>query len=344
MKKTFLIFGGAGFIGANAADYFLGEGHGVIIFDNFARAGSEKNIVWLKTKYPDGDRLKVVRGDVTLKQDFSKMQALVEQVDHVLHLAAQVAVTTSVIDPRSDFENNLLGTFNVLESIRLSRRRPSLIFTSTNKVYGDLAGVAVIEKANRYDFRDIAGVNEEQLLDFHSPYGCSKGASDQYVRDYARIYGLKTVVCRQSCIYGSRQFGMEDQGWVAWFIIAVTMAKRITIYGNGKQVRDLLYASDLVKLYDQLFVSMDKVSGRIFNIGGGPENTLSLLEFIDILEKKIGHKLDYQIGGVRPGDQPIYISDIKLIEKLIGWRPKVSVERGLNLLWDWVQENKALFS
>lgn len=343
MSKTYLIVGGLGFIGSNSVDYFIEKGNKVIIYDNYSRVGAEKNLEWLKYRHETTERLKVYKGDIANNKDFSKLKSLVEQVDYVLHLAAQVAVTTSITDPRSDFLENALGTFNILEAVRLSKRQPSLIYSSTNKVYGGLEDIIVEESEKRYKFKDIQAINENQALDFHSPYGCSKGAADQYVRDYARIYGLKTVVCRQSCIYGPRQFGVEDQGWVAWFIIATILNKNITIYGNGKQVRDILFVSDLVELYDKIFSSMDDIKGKIFNVGGGPNNTLSLLELIDILEDKIGHTLNYKKDKTRHGDQPIYISDINLLDRTLGWRPKVEALRGIDLLWRWVNENKSLF-
>lgn len=343
MKKRYLITGGAGFIGSNAADYFLQKNNQVTIFDNFSRKGAEKNIKWLLQKYKSSGNLKIIKGDVADVKNLKKLIKLADATDYVLHLAAQVAVTTSVINPRNDFENNIIGTFNVLEAIRLSKKRPSLIYASTNKVYGCLEEIATVEEKTYYRFRDIDGVSEKQNLDFHSPYGVSKGSADQYVRDYARIYGLKTVVCRQSCIYGTRQFGVEDQGWVAWFMIAAQTNKKITLYGNGKQVRDLLFVTDLVELYDKLFKSINLVSGKIFNVGGGPKNTLSLIELLDMIEKKIGKKLNIKKGLTRPGDQPIYISDIALLKKTIGWVPKIDVKHGTELLWKWIHENLDLF-
>jgi len=341
MSQTYLIIGGAGFIGSNSAAYFLQKGHNVIIFDNFSRNGAEDNEEWLKS-LGAGENLKVVRGDITINEG-KDLEPFIKRVDYVLHLAAQVAVTTSVVDPQTDFLTNALGTFNVLEMIRKSKNHPSLIYSSTNKVYGGLEDLQVREGERRYEFVDSRGVPESQLLDFHSPYGCSKGAADQYVRDYSRIYNLKTVVCRQSCIFGPRQFGIEDQGWVAWFIIATVLSKDITIYGNGKQVRDLLYVEDLVKLFDMLFQQIESISGSIFNIGGGFENSLSLLEFLDILSEKAGRKVEYKTDSIRPGDQPIYISDISLVKERVGWQPSTTVNEGIEYLWRWVNKNKSLF-
>ena len=259
----------------------------------------------------------------------------------LLHLAAQVAVTTSVTDPRNDFEINALGTFNVLEAIRNSGQDPICIFSSTNKVYGNLDDLDIIEGEKAYSFRgDIAGVTEDQLLDFHSPYGCSKGAADQYVRDYSRMYGLRTVVMRQSCIYGLRQFGIEDQGWVAWFIIAILLGKQLTIYGNGKQVRDILFVDDLLDSYDQAIKNIDTAAGKIYNVGGGPENQISLLQFLDLLGELIGKKIPHAYSTTRPGDQPIYVSDITRAGKELGWKPQTNYKDGIKKLYDWVVENK----
>lgn len=344
MNKNICIIGGAGFIGSNATRYFLEKGWGVIVFDNFSRFGAEKNLKWLKENYQNKDNFKVVREDITKESGNIVLGNLMEKVDYVLHLAAQVAVTTSVVSPREDFLANALGTFNVLEAIRRSKRKPGLIYASTNKVYGGLHDIKIEELETRYAMKDTSGIDENQNLDFHSPYGCSKGAADQYVRDYARIYGLRTIVCRQSCIYGPRQFGKEDQGWVAWFMIATALGKDITIFGNGKQVRDLLYVDDLVFLYDKLFSSIDTLSGKVFNVGGGPENTLSLLEFLSLLEERANRIIRYTTSDVRPGDQPIYVSDISKLKDKLGWEPSVKMPKGIDMLWLWVGENRSLFT
>jgi CDP-paratose 2-epimerase len=257
-----------------------------------------------------------------------------------------VAVTTSVKDPRSDFEINALGTLNILEAARAAARPPAIFFASTNKVYGGMEDVVVQEQPTRYAYRDMpAGVPESHLLDFHSPYGCSKGAADQYVRDYARIYGLKTVVFRQSCIYGPRQMGVEDQGWAAHFVIAAVMGRPITIYGDGKQVRDMLYIDDLVAAYLAALERIDAVAGRIYNIGGGPANALSVwAEFGPLLERLSGNSITVRRGDWRPGDQPVYISAIAKAQAELGWSPLLGVEAGIGRLVAWVRENQELFA
>jgi CDP-paratose 2-epimerase len=266
--------------------------------------------------------------------------------DAILHLAAQVAVTSSVADPRADFETNALGTLNVLEAVRLKARgRPAVLYSSTNKVYGNLEHVRVIERNGRYAYEDLpGGVDETEPLDFHSPYGCSKGAGDQYVRDYARIYGLKTVVFRQSCIYGTRQFGIEDQGWVAWFCVAVTTGQPFTIYGDGKQIRDVLWAGDLVELYERALERIDEVSGEVFNIGGGPANTMSLLELVSKLENAFEKKLHPPFADWRPGDQRVFVANVEKAEKALGWKPTVTTSEGVDRLIAWIAENHRLFT
>jgi CDP-paratose 2-epimerase len=263
--------------------------------------------------------------------------------DVVLHLAAQVAVTTSVTDPREDFEINALGTFNVLDAVRRLSPKSFFINASTNKVYGRMEEVGVVERNGRYEYRDLpAGVDERQLLDFHSPYGCSKGTADQYTIDYSRIYGLKTVTFRQSCIYGTRQFGIEDQGWVAWFTIAAVLDKPITIYGDGKQIRDILQVEDLARAYEAAYRHRDRASGQAFNIGGGPGNTLSLLELLSDLETELGIRILPRWSDWRPGDQPVFVCNLAKAERLLGWRPQISVREGVRQLIHWVGENKAL--
>ena len=332
-----LITGGAGFIGSNAAARYIRRGDQVIVLDNLSRPGAHLNLEWLHTvghfEFIEGD----IRDYTLLNQFFSRRKEL----DSVLHLAAQVAVTTSVTDPRNDFEINALGTFNVLEAIRTSGQSPAIIFSSTNKVYGNLDDMPAREEETRYAFGGKkSAVREDQPLDFHSPYGCSKGSADQYVRDYSRIYGLKTVVMRQSCIYGPRQFGIEDQGWVAWFIIAAITGKKITVYGDGKQVRDILYMDDLLDSFDAAIGNIDRCAGEIFNIGGGSENTISLLEFLDLLEEYFGRKIDYTFSDWRPGDQKIYVSDISRASRELSWKPKVTNREGIKRLFNWVSENK----
>jgi len=339
MNKNLLITGGAGFIGSNLAKYFLEKGYKVTIFDNFVRFGTDENAIWLKKNYPE---IIIVKGDIRNNRDVIKA---VKKQDIIFHMAAQVAVTTSVIDPRTDFEINALGTINLLESIRQTGRKPILIFASTNKVYGEMEDVAIVEKKTRYIYRDLPfGISEQRNLDFHSPYGCSKGSGDQYVRDYARIFGLPTVVFRQSCIYGPRQFGIEDQGWVAWFIIAATMIQPITIYGDGKQIRDILFIDDLVRLFETALKKIDTSAGKIYNVGGGVKNSLSIwYEFGPLLEKLFGRKIHVSYSSWRPGDQKVYISDIRLVERDLGWKPEIGVNEGIRKLFYWVKKNKSLF-
>ncbi len=336
-----LITGGAGFIGCNYAARCLQRGERIRIFDNLSRAGAKRNLEWLEQLYGKGS-FDLVIGDV---RNAEEIQKATRDASRVLHLAAQVAVTTSVTDPRNDFDINALGTFNTLEAARLSGNKPGFVFASTNKVYGGMENVRVVEKETRYDYADLPeGASEEQLLDFHSPYGCSKGCGDQYVRDYFRIYQLPTVVFRQSCIYGLRQFGVEDQGWVAWFMIAAVTGRPISIYGDGKQVRDILFVDDLLDAYDSAFTRMPQVSGQVFNIGGGRANTISVwVEFKPMLEKLLGHEIATTQSDWRPGDQPVFISDIRKAREHLQWFPKTSAEEGITHLFKWVKENKDLF-
>ena len=336
-----LITGGAGFIGANLANRLLAEGHEVSIFDNLSRSGCESNLTWLRNQHGPS-AFQLITANVT---DFEAIKEAVVGKDRIYHLAGQVAVTTSVKDPRKDFEDNALGTFNTLEAARISENDPVFIYASTNKVYGGMEDVAVVEDNQRYRYLDFPnGIPETQTVDFHSPYGCSKGAADQYVRDYARIYNLRTVVSRQSCIYGYRQFGVEDQGWVAWFIIAALKNKPITIYGNGKQVRDILFIDDLLDAYDSMVKNIDTAVGEIYNIGGGPSNVMSIwAEFGPMLEKLIGHQISVTYQDWRPGDQPVYVSDIQKAKKNLGWSPKVSVSQGIKQLFEWVRDNEEYF-
>ena len=335
-----LITGGAGFIGTNCTVSFAGKGHDVVVFDNLSRLGSEKNIQWIRDEC----------SAVFEKGDLRDSSALINVItkkgpfDLILHLGAQVAVTSSVENPREDFEINALGTFNLLEAVRLYNPKAVLICASTNKVYGEMRDLDIQEEANRYCYRNLSsGIDENRNLDFHSPYGCSKGAADQYCCDYARIYGLKTVVMRQSCIYGYRQFGVEDQGWVAWFCIAVALGKQITIYGDGKQVRDVLFIDDLVSLYELTYDNIGKVAGGIFNIGGGPDNTLSLHELIAHLETLCERDIPLRYEDWRPGDQKVFVSDISLAERELGWKPTVRPDQGVRKLFRWVYENKNIF-
>lgn len=341
MPRNYLITGGAGFIGSNYVARLLQRGEKVIVYDNLSRAGAIRNLEWLKNTYGQNS-FRLIQADV---RDAHSIQEAASEADVIVHLAGQVAVTTSVVDPRNDFEINALGTFNVLEAARLSGRDPIVIYASTNKVYGGMEEVRVVEQASRYAYVDFPhGIPETFGLDFHSPYGCSKGCGDQYTRDYSRIYGLRTVVMRQSCIYGTRQFGIEDQGWVAWFVIAAVKRLPITIYGDGKQVRDVLFVEDLCDVYDLAVERIDLAAGQVFNIGGGAEFTISVWqEFGPLLEKLLGEKIPVKTGDWRPGDQRVYVSDIRKAQEVLGWKPKVGVEEGIQRLFEWVKTNRDLF-
>jgi CDP-paratose 2-epimerase len=315
----------------------LAEGHRVTIFDSLLRPGSERNLAWLKSQH--SDRLTVIQGDV---RDASAMEAAVCDVDVIYHIAGQVAVTSSVTDPRTDFDINALGTFNVLEAARKNGRDPVVVFTSTNKVYGGMEDVEVVERATRYEYVNLShGTSESRPLDFHSPYGCSKGAADQYVRDYARIFGLRTVVFRMSCIYGPRQYGNEDQGWLAHFLIAARGDQPITIYGDGKQVRDILFIDDLVRALRLAAERIDVTAGRIYNIGGGPTNTISVwAEFGEVLAALTGKDVEVTFGPWRAGDQLCYVSDTRAAQADMGWRPQVDRESGIELLAHWIASGR----
>jgi CDP-paratose 2-epimerase len=333
---TVLITGGAGFIGANVAHRLLRFGEHVRILDNLSRLGVEKNLAWLRDNH--GQDFELLIGDV---RDPATVERAVNGVEHVFHFAAQVAVTTSLVDPRLDFAVNGLGALNVLEAVRRSPRPPSLLYTSTNKVYGALEDVELASTRTRYApvDREIAarGISEKRPLEFHSPYGCSKGTADQYILDYARSFGVRAAVFRMSCIYGPRQFGNEDQGWVAHFLIRALRGEPITIYGDGKQVRDILYVEDLV---DALLLARDRIdglAGRAFNVGGGPANTLSLLELCERIERLVrAPHLEYD--DWRQADQRYYVSDPRALGTATGWAPTVNVNDGIALLHRWLSE------
>jgi CDP-paratose 2-epimerase len=333
-----LITGGAGFIGSNMADCLLSSGRPVMILDNLSRTGVEQNAKYLTSTY--GDLVEVQVGDV---RDPRIVNKLVARCGGVFHFAAQVAVTTSLIDPISDFESNARGTLNVLEAVRAQDVPPPLLFTSTNKVYGDLHDIDLVQTGQRYVPRDCGtrtyGIDETRPLDFHSPYGCSKGTADQYVLDYARMYKLPNVVFRMSCIYGHRQLGTEDQGWVAHFALQMLREAPVTIYGTGRQVRDILYIDDLIDAMLLAVEEIDRVSGRVFNIGGGPGNAVSLLEAINCLSELSGIEPQIQYSSARQGDQPYYVSDTHHFTQTTGWAPQVSVEQGLSRLYQWMLEN-----
>jgi CDP-paratose 2-epimerase len=313
------------------------------VLDNLSRRGSAANLQWLRDRH-GAAAFDFVQADI---RDAAAMLDAARGYEAVYHLAAQTAVTTSVTDPRTDFEINALGTFNVLEAVRRSAPEAVIIYSSTNKVYGGMEDAPAVELATRYILPDYPrGVGEDRPLDFHSPYGCSKGAADQYVRDYGRIYGLNTVVFRQSCIYGQRQMGVEDQGWVAWFVIAAVTGKNITIYGNGKQVRDLLHVDDLVRAFRMATQKIDITRGQVYNLGGGPENTLSIwAEFGPLLTELAGREIvPAAFADWRPGDQPVFIADVSRAGREWGWQPQVSVREGIARLAQWVQENRELFA
>ncbi len=342
-----LITGGAGFIGCNLAAHHLDRGNHVILLDNLSRPRTHHNLNWLRRKADSEGRAGYIgfyHGDI---RDFPRLRQVLAETepDLVVHLASQVTVTKSVLDPREDFEINALGTFNVLEAIRAQPRPPAMIYASTNKVYGGLEDVAVVLDGMRYRYRDYPnGIAEDRPVDPKSPYGCSKCAGDLYTRDYARIYGLRTVVFRQSTIYGPHQFGLEDQGWLAWLMIATATGRPITIYGDGKQVRDMLHVDDLIAAYDAAWERMDAVAGEVFNIGGGATNSLTIWsEAGPLLEALAGRVIPVTYADWRPGDQRVFISNNSKAAQLLGWSPKIGIREGARQLWDWVVANRDLF-
>ncbi|MDO8431586.1 MAG: GDP-mannose 4,6-dehydratase [Candidatus Binatus sp.] len=332
-----IITGGAGFIGSNAAARYLARGLEVVIIDNLHRPGTASNFEWIRRHGPVQLAQVDIRDGESIAQTFQNNR----DATLVLHLAGQVAVTSSVANPRADFEINALGTINVLEAMRLASMDAALIYASTNKVYGDLNDLKAVERTRRWELQDLPdGIPEERGIDFHSPYGCSKGAADQYVRDYHRIYGLNTVVLRQSCIYGTRQFGHEDQGWIAWFVIAAALGFPLTIYGDGKQVRDVLFVEDLLDVYDIAASRIESARGKIFNVGGGPRNAISLIDLLEMLSRKLGRRIDHRVAERRPGDQRIYISDIRRAKQELGWEPRIDWRDGVERLVEWVAANR----
>lgn len=335
MAQRILITGGCGFIGTNLAEYFASRGNTITVLDNLSRRGAVENLKYLQEKYPT---ISFVHADI--RTDLNTLSREIAHTDAILHFASQVAVTTSWENPREDFEINATGTLSILEAIRSQEKKPTLLYASTNKVYGGMEDISVKLDDDRYVYEHLPeGIPETRLLDFHSPYGCSKGAADQYIRDYARMYGLKTVVMRQSCIYGPRQYGITDQGWVAWFMVAACSGQPLTIYGDGKQTRDILYITDLARAYEVALEQIDTVSGQIFNIGGGMSNTLSVLELIQYLEKRLGRPIDFTFSDWRPGDQPCYISDTNKAKNILKWEPIIGTEEGLDLLFNWVNQH-----
>ncbi len=337
--KNVLITGGAGFVGCNAARYFCSRNWNVTVLDNLSRAGTDQNLEWLR----DGTSFDFERADVCDRAAIDHALSH-NRYDAVIHLAAQVAVTTSVVDPRADFMANALGTFNVLDAVRRFSPEAVVIFASTNKVYGKIASAVTELQGERYGYTDRPhGISETEPLDFLSPYGCSKGAADQYTLDFARMYGIPATSFRQSCIYGTRQFGVEDQGWVAWFTIAARLGRDITIYGDGRQIRDVLHVDDLLRAYEAAIQAPDRIAGQAFNIGGGPEQILSLLDLIALLERRLGKKIPLKWQDWRPGDQRAYVSDIRKLATELDWKPEIGLESGVIGLIDWVNEVRDLF-
>jgi CDP-paratose 2-epimerase len=346
-----LVTGGAGFVGSHVSEFYAKNGYDVTVVDNLSRAEIFKmnrkismyNWNYLKSRYKN---VNLIKGDI---RDAKLMKKLVKNVDAIFHTAAQTAVTTSLIDPRTDFEINALGTFNILEAVRLSGNCPAFIFCSTNKVYGNNVNrIPLKERKTRYEFSDPKfknGIPETFSTDLceHTPYGCSKYLADVYVQDYAERGLIDAGIFRMSCIYGTRQFGVEDQGWVMWFTIATILGKPIKIYGDGKQVRDILYIDDLIKAYDAFIKKREKIRFGVFNIGGGVNNTISLLELLDLLEKETGKRSNISFSDWRPSDQKVYISDITKAKRILKWEPKIDPKNGVKRIVEWVERNKEFF-
>ncbi|MFL5612033.1 MAG: SDR family NAD(P)-dependent oxidoreductase [Gemmatimonadaceae bacterium] len=339
-ERPVLITGGAGFIGCNLAHRLLSQGQRVLVLDNLSRAGVERNLQWLRDTHGDA-----VEAEIADVRDVSAVRRVVRRARQVFHFAAQVAVTTSLEDPAHDFSVNARGTLNLLEAIREQDAPPPLVYTSTNKVYGGLDDVALVKIDDRYEPVDeeirSRGVSEARRLDFHSPYGCSKGTADQYVTDYARSFGMQTAVFRMSCIYGPHQYGTEDQGWVAHFLIKALTGSPLMIYGDGKQVRDALFVDDLVDAFLLAQRHMPMISGRAFNIGGGASNTISLLELLEIIGDLHGERPKIAFHDWRVGDQRYYVSDTTQFQEATGWSPKVGVEVGVRRLYDWLRQSRS---
>ena len=341
MTGPILVTGGSGFIGSNLAESFLADGHEVFVLDNLSRPGVEQNLEWLTARH--GNRVHPVMADL---RDEDALRDTVREAGAVIHLAAQTAVTTSLTDPLADFEVNARGTLNVLEAVRATGRRIPVLFASTNKVYGCLDDLEMGEAADRHVPADEAlrakGIGEDRPLDFHSPYGCSKGVADQYVLDYARSYGIPSAVLRMSCIYGPRQFGTEDQGWVAHFLIRALSGEAITLYGDGKQVRDILHVSDAVAAYLAAWDRIEAVAGQAFNLGGGPANAVSLRQVLAQIEAVAGRPLDLRFSDWRAGDQRYYVSDPRKIAAALGLPPARSWREGIADLAAWLSQARRL--
>ena len=336
-----LITGGCGFLGSNLTAHAIESGLDVVVFDNLYRGGSRLNLSWLKDK----GMFSFVHGDI---RNFNDVNSLIHEFkpEAIFHLAGQVAMTTSIANPRMDFEVNALGTHNLLEAVRVNAPDVAIIYSSTNKVYGDLEQYTYRETDTRYEcINRINGFDETSPLEFHSPYGCSKGAADQYMLDYARIFGLNTIVFRHSSMYGGRQFASYDQGWIGWFCQKAIETKNgllnepVTISGNGKQVRDVLHADDMITLYFSALANIEKAKGNAFNVGGGIANSLSLLELFSLLEEFSGVKLQYTSLAPRESDQRVFVADISKVSKIIGWKPEISAKNGLKRMFEWVSKS-----
>ena len=334
-----LVTGGCGFLGSNLSAEALRRGHELFIFDNLSRSGSDRNRQWIETQ----GSFKHFHSDIRNRNDV-EVAMRTAKPDAVFHLAGQVAMTTSIANPLLDFEVNVLGSFNVLEAVRAFCPEAAVIYSSTNKVYGDLESLEYTETDKRYSCPDFPqGFPESLTLDFRSPYGCSKGAADQYMLDYHRVFGIRTAVFRHSSMYGGRQYATYDQGWIGWFCQKALEASRgnaapFTISGNGKQVRDVLYSADMVELYFNTLAHMDRAAGQAFNVGGGMSNSLSLLELFSLLEQKLGARLNYTKLPVRESDQKVFVADTSKAQRLLDWKPQTGGDAGISAMLQWTQE------
>ena len=340
-QRPVLITGGAGFIGCNIANRLAEDGHEILIYDALSRPGVEQNLAWLKERHPG--LVSSITADI---RDEDELARAAREAKAVFHMAAQVAVTTSLADPREDFEINIRGTLNLLDALRLKGDRTPIIFASTNKVYGDLADIDFQLDGQRYvpQDRSVAqnGIGEARPLDFHTPYGCSKGAADQYVLDYARSFAVPAAVVRMSCIYGVRQMGTEDQGWVAHFLIRALEGQPITLYGDGHQVRDIMDVRNAVEAYVKAWRRIDRISGRAFNLGGGPDNAVSLRELIAYMGELLGREVDVRFDDWRAGDQRYFVADTRQIRDALDLSPAVPWREGVALLAEWLREARGL--
>ena len=332
-----VVTGGAGFIGSHLCELAFKKGHDITVIDNITRTSF--NLEYLKKNCP---KINFVKADV---RNLDSFKDSFKDADIVFHTAGQVAVTTSITNPALDYSINSTGTFNVCEAARLSNKKPVIVFCSTNKVYGDLE-IPVVEKEKRYEYRDIKGVSEKFEVSpetSNCPYGCTKINAENILVSYFHTYGIPTVRARMSCIYGTRQFGIEDQGWISWFAIRTLLKKPLTIYGDGKQVRDILFVKDHANAFFKLAENFKKTQGQAFNLGGGPENTISLIELLELLNELTGIKTEIKFDNQRQGDQKVYISDTSKIKNTVDWKPEVNVREGVKQLVDWTRENIGLF-